>query len=237
MRSTWPGLRAFIASMNPFRPSSRPARGHRAVDALVRAALRRVRREAFVPAHLAPHAAADEPVPIGHGQTTSQPSLIAYMTSLLALRAGDRVLEIGTGSGFQTAVLAELANDLGGLAIYSVEAVPELAQQAAERLQALGYRAVRLRVGDGWAGWPEHAPYDAIVVTAAPAHLPPALAEQLAEGGRLVVPIGPAGAEQMLYRYVKHEGSLDAEPLLPVAFVPLLPAEAGKSPPGEGRHD
>jgi protein-L-isoaspartate(D-aspartate) O-methyltransferase len=140
------------------------------------------------------------------------------MTELLDLQRGEKVLEIGTGSGYQAAVLAEL--DLA-LEIYSIEIIPELAERAAEQLEAAGYERVRVKQGDGYYGWEEHAPFDAVVVTAAPDHLPQPLADQLAPDGQLVIPIGPPGGYQTLWRFTKEDGELAAENLGRVAFVPL----------------
>ncbi len=139
------------------------------------------------------------------------------MTELLELKPGEKVLEIGTGSGYQAAVLAEL----GGVEVYSIEIVPQLAESAAQRLQSLGYSQIHLKQGDGYYGWPEAAPFDAIIVTAAPDHLPAPLAEQLAEGGRLVIPIGPPGWYQTLWKFVREDGELRAFNLGGVAFVPF----------------
>ena len=180
-------------------------------------AMHTVPRHVFVPAKYINQAYDDHPLPIGYGQTISQPYLVAWMTELLALKPGDKVLEVGTGSGYQAAVLAEL----GFVEIYSVEIVPELAGQAAAHLRDLGYADVHLKQGDGYDGWAEHAPYNAIIVTAAPDHLPPPLAGQLAEGGRLVIPIGPPGDYQTLWKFVKEEGALKAYSLGGVAFVPF----------------
>lgn len=180
--------------------------------------MRAVRREAFVlPEDLA-YVGVDMPLPIRYGQSTSQPSLIRRMTELLELRPGAKVLEVGTGSGYQTAILAEL----GYVEVFSVEVIPELAAQAAERLRQLGYTSLHLKCGDGYRGWPEHAPYDGIVVTAAPDHIPPPLLEQLAEGGRLVIPVGRYPSDQILYLVVKREGETTATELGWVAFVPLI---------------
>ncbi len=177
-----------------------------------------VPRERFVlPADQA-FAQADCALPIGYGQTISQPSLVARMTELLALRPGDKVLEIGTGSGYQTAILAQL----GYADVYSVEIIPELAQAAAERLRALGLTGVHLKVGDGYFGWDEHAPYDAIIVTAAPERVPQPLLDQLADGGRLVVPVGPRFAYQSLRLIVRHGASFTVTNVVDVAFVPLI---------------
>ena len=186
-------------------------------------AMRRVPRDKFIPPHHADLALADYPVPIGLGQTTSQPSLIALMIALLDLRPGNKVLEIGTGSGYQTAILAEL----GCVEVYSVEIIPELAEQAAERLHALGYTRLHLKKGDGYRGWPEYAPFDAIVVTAASGHVPPPLEEQLADGGRLVIPIGEAYAPQILWKLVRQGTEFRDYVIGSVAFVPLT-REAGE---------
>jgi protein-L-isoaspartate(D-aspartate) O-methyltransferase len=183
----------------------------------VLAAMRRVRREAFVAAGDAARAYVNAPLPIGHGQTISQPFIVALMTELLDLRQTDRVLEVGTGSGYQAAVLAELSDD-----VCSVEVIPALAERARRVLAAQGYARVALRVGDGGQGWPERAPFDAIVVTAAAREVPPALVQQLAPGGRMVVPVGPPGEDQEL-RLVSRSGDgvVSERGLLSVAFVPL----------------
>ena len=179
-------------------------------------AIRSVPREQFVPPDLAAQAHGDHPVPIGYGQTISQPFIVALMTEALGVAPGDRVLEIGTGSAYQTAVLAAL-----GVEVFSLEIVPELAAAARQRLDRLGY-AANIRVGDGYRGWEEHAPFDGIVVTAAPDHLPRPLVKQLASGGRLVIPIGPAGGTQTLWRYTLDDaGDLQAGDLGAVAFVPF----------------
>lgn len=190
------------------------ARGVKNPDVL--RAMRTVPRHLFVPERYRDQAYEDHPLPIGYGQTISQPYIVAWMTELLDLKPGDKVLEIGTGSGYQAAVLAEL----GYVEVYSIEIIPELAQQAKERLQRLGYQ-VHTRQGDGYYGWPEAAPFDAIIVTAAPDHLPQPLVEQLKDGGRLVIPIGPPGGYQTLWKFVKEGGKLKAYNLGGVAFVPL----------------
>jgi protein-L-isoaspartate(D-aspartate) O-methyltransferase len=186
----------------------------------VMAALTDVPRHLFVPEHMRDVAYDNRPLPIGFGQTISQPYIVAVMTDLLDLAPEDRVLEIGTGSGYQTAVLARVAGT-----VYSIELVPELAATASCLLSRLGCDNVHMRHGDGYAGWPEAAPFEAIIVTAAPPDIPPALVDQLAIGGRLVVPIGEAGETQFLYRCVKRpDGTLEKSCMLPVAFVPMLPA-------------
>ena len=182
-------------------------------------AIARVPRHEFVPVPEQPYAYENRPLAIGHGQTISQPYIVAVMTDLLDLAPTDKVLEIGTGCGYQAAILAELA-----ARVVSLEVVPELAHRARSRLARLGYDNVEALIGDGFRGCPEEAPFDAIIVTAAPNALPPALAEQLAVGGRLVIPIGPRGDTQMLYRCVKQaDGTLYEERKLRVAFVPMLP--------------
>lgn len=184
------------------------------LDPRVLAAMRKVPRHEFVPAEQRAAAYRNTPLPIGEGQTISQPYIVALMTDLLRIGPGARVLEIGTGCGYQAAVLAEL-----GAETYSVEIVAPLARTAAETLERLGYR-VRTRIGDGYAGWAEAAPFDAIVVTAAPDHVPPALIEQLKPGGRMVIPVG------RLYQSLKvvtrnADGTTLDEDIVPVRFVPL----------------
>ena len=195
-------------------------------DPDVLGAMRAVPRHAFVPEEYLGDAYADHPLPIGYGQTISQPYIVAWMTELLDLKSGEKVLEIGAGSGYQAAVLAQL----GYVDVYSIEIIPQLAESAAARLQSLGYPQVHLLQGDGYYGWPEHAPFDAIIVTAAPDHLPPPLAAQLAEGGRLVIPIGPPGGYQSLWKFVNVGGELKAYDLGGVAFVPFTGEGTGIEP-------
>jgi len=184
-------------------------------DAHTLAALRKVERHLFVPPALAALAYADHPLPIGEGQTISQPYIVAVMTEAIGLRGGERVLEIGTGSGYQAAVLAEM-----GAHVYTVEIVPSLARTARATLARLGYRTVEVREGNGWAGWPENAPFDAIVVTAAPPTVPDALKSQLRDGGRLVIPVGDDVQELRLL--TRHGSSFEQRRLLLVRFVPLV---------------
>ncbi|HET6161202.1 MAG TPA: protein-L-isoaspartate(D-aspartate) O-methyltransferase [Dongiaceae bacterium] len=180
-------------------------------------AMRRTPRHAFVPTYLQSLAYADRPLPIGYGQTISQPYIVALMTDLLRLAPGGRALEIGTGSGYQAAVLAELGHD-----VYTIEIVPDLAKQAAKRLSELGYDKVRVREGDGYFGWPDAAPFDGIVVTAASQQIPPPLIDQLKPGGRMVIPIGAAFLTQELILVEKlANGTVRTEAVLPVSFVPL----------------
>jgi protein-L-isoaspartate(D-aspartate) O-methyltransferase len=180
-------------------------------------AMSTVPRHKFVPPDYLDQAYENHPLPIGHGQTISQPYIVAWMTELLELQSGEKVLEIGTGSGYQAAVLAELSF----VDIYTIEIVPELAESAAARLQGLGYANVHVKQGDGYYGWVEYAPFDAIIVTAAPDHLPAPLAAQLSEGGRLVIPIGPPGWYQSLWKFVKEGEELKAYSMGGVAFVPF----------------
>ena len=183
-------------------------------------AISRVPREKFVPRHERVLAYADTALPIGHGQTISQPFIVAYMTELLQVSAGDRVLEVGTGSGYQAAVLAEL-----GAQVYSVETIPELAVAAQYTLHALGYRNVRVRTGDGHRGWSQYAPFRAIVVTAVADRVPPALVAQLESGGRLVIPLREPGGEQWLTLIEKDaDGRVSRKQLFRVRFVPLCRA-------------
>ncbi|MBE0408571.1 MAG: protein-L-isoaspartate(D-aspartate) O-methyltransferase [Anaerolineales bacterium] len=185
-------------------------------DPNVLASMRIVKRHLFVPTEYLNQAYADHPLPIGHGQTISQPYIVALMTEVVQIKPGYRVLEIGTGSGYQAAILAEM-----GAEVFTVEIIPELAESAENNIDALGYKNVNIRAGDGYFGWEEFAPFDAIVVTAAPDHLPQPLADQLAEGGRMVIPIGPIGSVQTLWLFEKVEGELKATNLGGVRFVPL----------------
>ncbi len=197
------------------------ARGVR--DPRVLAAMREVPRERFVPARVRSLAASDAPLPIGYDQTISQPYIVAFMTELLALERSHSVLEIGTGSGYQTAVLASLCDR-----VYSVEIVPDLADRAAATLRELGYEDALVTQGDGYLGWPEHAPFDRIIVTAAPPELPRALLDQLAPGGRLVAPVGPTSESQVLILATKDaDGRIRRQKRLDVRFVPMVRAAAG----------
>ncbi len=186
-------------------------------DAAVLAAMRNVPRHKFVPAQQVRRAYDDTPLAIGYGQTISQPYIVALMTELLAVRAGERVLEIGTGSGYQAAVLAELTPH-----VYSIEIVEPLAKEATRRLTELGYTTVQTRMGDGYDGWPEHAPFDAIIVTCAAGHVPPPLWEQLKPGGRMVIPVGGVYETQRLLVLTKEaDGGRKSRNVLPVRFVPM----------------
>jgi len=188
------------------------ARGVR--DARVLDAMRRVERHRFVPESMRDHAYEDHPLGIGYGQTISQPYIVAVMTEAARVRPGARVLEIGAGSGYQAAVLAELAGEVD-----TIELIEPLAKDVAARLSALGYRNVNVRAGDGYHGWPERAPFDAIVIAAAPPEIPPPLLDQLAMGGRLVAPVGEG--EQELVVVKRTAAGLTTRTLLPVRFVPM----------------
>jgi protein-L-isoaspartate(D-aspartate) O-methyltransferase len=190
-------------------------------------AMRAVPREAFLSASQAAYAYDDGPLPIGEGQTISQPYIVARMIEVVTPSADDRALEIGTGSGYSAAVLASLVAE-----VYTVERIPALAQAAAGRLARLGYRTVHVRCGDGTLGWPEHAPYDVIVVTAGGPVVPPALLGQLAAGGRLVMPVGADPHSQQLVRIQRGaDGGTVEDRLDPVAFVPLIGAQGWAAPP------
>jgi len=184
-------------------------------DQRVLAAMRKIERHRFVSEAQRSGAYEDHPLPVGEGQTISQPYIVALMTEALALQGDERVLEVGTGSGYQTAILAELAAE-----VYSVEILPRLAEQARATLEDLGYRNVHIRLGDGSEGWAEHAPYQGILVTAAPPQVPPALLEQLAEGGRLVIPVGVQSQELELH--TRRPEGFRVERLAAVRFVPLV---------------
>ena len=204
---------AFAAERRLMTETQIRARGVR--DPAVLAAMAKVPRHAFVPAGLRGRAYADEPLPIGDGQTISQPFIVAYMTEALGLKGGEKVLEIGTGSGYQTAVLAEIAGS-----VWTVEIVATLAERARTTLDGLGYANIHYRVGDGAAGWPEEAPFDAITVTAAAARMPGALEDQLAVGGRMIIPVGTDLQELIFVRRGKTGFKRDS--LLAVRFVPLV---------------
>ena len=187
------------------------------IDAAVLDAMRRVPRHRFVPEERRPNAYEDRPLGIGYGQTISQPYIVALMSHLLEVEPGDKVLELGTGSGYQAAVLSAM-----GIEVASVEIVPPLAERAAETLKREGHDNVEVRAADGYYGWPEKAPFDAVIVTAAAPHIPPPLIEQLKRGGRMVIPVGPAYLTQQLVLVHKDlDGGVRSEAVLPVAFVPL----------------
>jgi protein-L-isoaspartate(D-aspartate) O-methyltransferase len=184
-------------------------------DARVLEAMLKVERHLFVEPGYEDFAYQDLPFPIGYEQTISQPYMVAFMTESLGLTKNDRVLEVGTGSGYQAAILAEIAKE-----VYSVELIEPLALSAAERLEKLGYRNVHVQCGDGHQGWPEHAPYDAVIVTAAPSKIPKALVEQMKTGGRMVIPLG--SFFQNLYFVKKTPHGIEKEELFPVRFVPMV---------------
>ncbi len=189
-------------------------------------ALAKVPRAEFLPLDQRKYADEDRSLPIGSGQTITQPSLVALMTDLLRVGPADKVLEVGTGSGYQAAILAELTRN-----VYSVEILPELASSAQSRLKRLGYGAVKVRTGDGYDGWPEYAPFDAIIVTCAPDRVPAPLLKQLKDGGRMVIPVGPQDGPQTLYLLEKRRGKLVTRNIVPVRFVPLM-RRAGESSSG-----
>jgi protein-L-isoaspartate(D-aspartate) O-methyltransferase len=191
-----------------------PGRG--IADRRVLAAMAKVPRHEFVPENLRHLAYTDGPLSIGYGQTISQPYIVAFMTEILKPQAGDRVLEIGTGSGYQAAVLAELVAE-----VYTIEIVEALARRAETDLRRLGYANIRVRAGDGYQGWPEKAPFDAVIVTCAPEAVPQALTDQLKDGGRMIIPVGGGGEVQELVLLEKQGGRLHRRAVLPVRFVPM----------------
>ena len=185
-------------------------------DARLLAVMRAVPREEFMPLNIRERAYDDRAVSIGHGQTISQPYIVAFMTQSLALKPQDRVLEIGTGSGYQAAVLAGLVKE-----VYTIEIVEALGKQAGDTLSRLAYKNVKTRIGDGCRGWPDAAPFDAIIVTCAPDDIPAPLVGQLAEGGRMIIPVGPQGEPQNLILLKKKGGKVEQQKSLPVVFVPM----------------
>jgi protein-L-isoaspartate(D-aspartate) O-methyltransferase len=186
-------------------------------DPAVLNAIKTVPRHCFVPERLKHRAYSDGPLPIGHGQTISQPYIVAVMSELLDIKPGQRVLEVGTGSGYQAAILAAM-----GVLVYSIEIVEPLGKQAAETLDALGYGNIKTHIGDGYKGWPRYAPFDGIIVTCAPSKIPQPLKEQLIEGGRMVIPVGHANTIQELFLLKKTEGRTRKEKVFDVRFVPMV---------------
>jgi protein-L-isoaspartate(D-aspartate) O-methyltransferase len=186
------------------------------LDDSVMAAMGRVPRHEFVPRELVPFAYEDTPLPIGHQKTISQPFIVALMTDLLEIGKSNRVLEIGTGLGYHTAVLAELAER-----VFTIELIEELATEARQRLKQLNYTNVETRLGDGSRGWPEHSPYDRIIVTAAPETIPQTLFQQLKPGGKMVIPVGPEGNQKLVVADKQKNGALDSREVMPVMFSPL----------------
>jgi protein-L-isoaspartate(D-aspartate) O-methyltransferase len=200
--------------------------GRHITNKLVLAAMDKVPRHEFVPKSWRASAYDDRPLPIGHGQTISQPYIVAFMTEKLEPKPTDRVLEIGTGSGYQAAVLAELTAE-----VYSIEIIPELANRAGGTLRTLGYTNVHVRASDGYQGWPEAAPFDAIIVTCAPEKVPQPLIDQLKDGGRMVIPVGPQGNQEIVLLW-KHDGKLERRAILPVRFVPMTGEAQGSGAKG-----
>ena len=191
------------------------ARGVR--DTRVLDAMRKVPRHLFVPESQRYSSYNDFPLPIGDGQTISQPYIVAFMTEILDLKPEERVLEIGTGSGYQAAILAELVEE-----VYTIEIIPNLGKRAQKLLNEMGYENIHVKIGDGYKGWPEKAPFDAVIVTCAPEDIPKALIEQLKEGGRMIIPVGMEGGIQELVRGVKIKDRLKTQDVLPVRFVPMI---------------
>ena len=208
-----------VAQIEQMYGETRAETGLAAIAPQVRAALLKVERHRLVPSDQAHLAYRNHPLPIGHSQTISQPYIVALSTDLLAPAPGHVVLEVGTGSGYQAAVLAETVKQ-----VYTIEIVEALGREAESRLKALGYRNIEVRVGDGYKGWPEKAPFDGIVVTAAAPRVPQALVDQLKPGGRMVIPVGERWAVQQLLLIVrKPDGTVEQKNVLPVRFVPLVP--------------
>jgi len=191
-------------------------------DPATLAAMRAVPRHEFLPMRLREEAYGDYPLPIGHGQTISQPYIVAFMTEAIRPQPGEKILEIGAGSGYQAAVLAQM-----GAEVYTIEIVEPLAEMARQTLDRLGYKNAHVRHGDGYRGWPEHAPFDAIIVTCAPDKIPPALVAQLKDGGRMIIPVG-GGMEQELVLLRKQGERIEKQSVLPVRFVPMT-GEAEKA--------
>lgn len=194
-------------------------------DPAVLAAMRKVPRDLFLPFDTREFAYDDRAIPIGYNQTISQPYVVGFMTEALALKPGDRVLEIGTGSGYQAAILAELVKE-----VFTIEIVEPLGKRAGEILAASGYKNISTRIGDGYRGWEEAAPFDAIIVTCSPDAIPQPLVDQLAEGGRMIIPVGPRGEPQQLVLLRKSGGKIEERKVLPVVFVPMTGEAERRAP-------
>jgi len=206
-----------VAEVDALVQDTRAEIGKDGLDKRVMGVMAQVPRHEFVPPDQVPHAYKNRPLAIGHGQTISQPYIVALMTDLAKVEPGHKVLEVGTGSGYQAAILAHLAK-----AVYTIEIIEPLGRQAADRVAKLRYGNVHVRVGDGYHGWDEHAPYDAILVTAAASHIPPPLIRQLKPGGRMVIPVGAQFLTQHLMLIEKRlDGTVSTRQILPVRFVPL----------------
>jgi protein-L-isoaspartate(D-aspartate) O-methyltransferase len=215
------GMRRMLADIEAEVSYTKRMIGRDALNDRVMQAMAAVPRDAFVPEQMRAAAFDNGPLPIGHGQTISQPYIVALMTDLLDPQPGSRVLEIGTGSGYQTAVLSLLCAQ-----VYSMDLIPEMTRQAADRLARLGYDNVQIRSGNGYAGWPEHAPYDGIIVTAAAPYTPGALIDQLKPGSRLVIPLGqPHMAQRLVVLQKDFQGQTTTSDILGVAFVPLIDSD------------
>jgi protein-L-isoaspartate(D-aspartate) O-methyltransferase len=208
--------REMVAAIRAIAENMAPQIGKTALDERVLRAMAQVLRHEFVPVEVQHYAYLNRPIPIGFDKTISQPMMVAVMTDLLELKADDMVLEIGTGLGYQAAVLAELAGN-----VYSVEVIDELAQRAIRRLKQQGYTNVEVRIGNGYAGWPEHAPFDKVMVTAAPDLIPPPLINQLKAGGRMVIPVGLLGAQQLIVVEKDLNGRVITKEIMPVLFSVL----------------
>jgi protein-L-isoaspartate(D-aspartate) O-methyltransferase len=195
----------------------------------VLAAMGKVRRHEFVPQKLRARSYEDGPLPIGHGQTISQPYIVAYMTELLAPKKEHKVLEIGTGSGYQAAVLAEIVSK-----VYTIEIIEELGKSAKARLANMEYKNIEVKIADGYHGWKEHAPFDTIIVTCAASHVPPPLVQQLKPGGKMCIPVGTVfGPQQLVLVTKRKDGKIGSKSVLPVRFVPLVRPEQEATKPGE----
>lgn len=217
----------FIAARHRMVEEQLAGPGRGIIDERVLATMGKVPRHEFVPAEYRARAYDDRPLPIGHDQTISQPFIVAFMTEKLEPKPSDKVLEIGTGSGYQAAVLAELVGS-----VYTIEIVEPLARRAEADLKRLGYANINVRAGDGYKGWPEAAPFDAVIVTCAPDHVPQPLVDQLKEGGRMIIPVGRTGYQE-LYLLRKKGGKVEQQAVLPVRFVPMtgkMGDDAGGSP-------
>jgi protein-L-isoaspartate(D-aspartate) O-methyltransferase len=221
----WAALRArMVAEVDAMYAETRGETGLMSMSPAVRAALGKVERHRFVPAEQRPAAYRNHPLPIGSSQTISQPYIVAISADLIAPRPEQVVLEVGTGSGYQAAVLAESVKQ-----VYSIELIETLGRTAAQRLSEMGYKNIEVKIGDGYAGWPEKAPFDAIVVTAAAPWLPPALIQQLRPGGRMVIPLGDGYLQHLKLVIKRADGTYDERNVLPVRFVPLVPGAAPKT--------